>query len=167
MKQLNNIAIKPILIKILIVIAILLLGLLASCITIEKVKSRKFAAEMARFHQEVLANYKAQVAQNSDAYYLTKTGLRQLEINLPDLALISLKHATEIKTDYRDAHLALGIAQFQTGDFTAALTSFQQAEKLDPIYAKTYEFLKITYEKLEDSAGAQKASEKHEYLSRK
>lgn len=160
-------SIKPFFIKLLITIAILLLILLAICIAMETVKSRGITQENAQRHQEILANYTAQVAQKTDAFALTKSGLHQLEINLPDLALISLKHATELNQNYRDAFLALGLAQFKTRDFKGALASFQAAERLDPIYAKTYEFLKITYEKLEDKESAQKAEEKYAFLTKR
>lgn len=163
----RKIEIKPIVIKILIGIGILLLGLLMACLFIQTAHSRKTAELLDDNLKQIEAEYAQKVAQDNDAGKLTKSGLRQLNINLPNLALISLNRATQVQQNYRDGWLALGLAQLKTGDIKAALISFQAAEKLDPINAKTYELLKIAYEKLEDTASAQKASEKYEFLTKR
>lgn len=157
---------KFIIIKILIAIGILLLGLLASMIVFETAYSR-LTAGLSESEKQVEKQIVAQIAQQTDAYKLTKNGLRQLNINLPNLALISLKRATEIEKNYRDAWLALGLAQLKTGDIKTALASFQTAEKLDPINAKTYEFLKIVYEKVGQLESAKVAQEKYEFLTKR
>jgi len=158
---------SPLLKKILIGVGILLLGILATCVVIETARSRKASADSLTAQQNFEAEYAKIVSQKTNAYELVQTGLRQSEINLPAFALISSTRATEIKTDYRDAWLALGLAQFRQSDFPAALTSFQKAEKLDPIYAQTYEFLRFAYEAVEDQASAQKAAEKYAFLTKK
>lgn len=143
----------------------MLLGLLATFIVMERAKSNQEIAEISRLNQEINDKYAQNVSQKTDASALAKNGLRQLNINLPNFALISLKRATDINQNYRDGWLALGLAQFRTNDFKNALASYRAAEKLDPIYAKTYELLKIAYEQIGDAASAAKAEEKYDFLS--
>lgn len=163
----RKIELKPIVVKIIIGVAIFILGLIATCIALQTAHSQRDAKITQEFAAQILDNYKINVSKKIDAYALTKSGLRQLNINLPNLSLISLKRATEIEPNYRDAWLALGLTQLNTGDVKTALISFQTAEKLDPINAKTYELLKIAYGKLEDAGGSQKAEEKWKFLTKK
>lgn len=157
---------RKLLIKILLAFAMLLLGLLATLGFIQTAHSRAEAEKLRAAEAQIIANYKANIDKKTDADALTKTGLRQLNINLPGLALITLKRAVEVQKNYRDAWLALGLAQFKTGDIGGALISFQSAEKLDPINAKTYELLRIAYETVGDASAAAKADEKYKFLSK-
>jgi len=159
--------INPLFTKIIIAIGVVVLIILSIFCVIETAKSRRLTEENAKRHQETIDQYTEDIKQKNDAYILAKTGLRQLNSDLLDFSLISLGRAVELKQDYRDAWLALGSAQFKNNDIRGALASFQKAEKLDPIYAQTYEFLKITYEKLADAASAQKAAEKYAFLTKK
>ncbi len=159
--------VKPIVIKILIGLGILILGLIATLVALDTAKSRRSAVLLEEKARQIEAQFAQSVAKKNNAGELAKSGLRQLNINLPNFALTSLKRATEIQPNYRDGWLALGWVQFKTNDFPAALASFQTAEKLDPINAKTYELLKISYEKLEDAASAGKAAEKYDFLTKK
>lgn len=157
---------KTIFIKILIVIGILLAGLLSSILIGQKVYAQ-MTANLDQGLKQIESEYSQTVAQRTDANALVKAGLHQADANVPDLALISLKRATQLQPNYRDGWLALGLAQLKTNDVKAALVSFQTAEKLDPINPKTYELLKIAYERLEDMAGAKTAQDKFDFLTKK
>jgi len=161
----KTLTINSILIKILTVAGVLLAGFLSSLLVAQKVYSR-MTADINNGLAQIESQYSQELAQETDAEKLVKTGVRQSDVNLPALALISLNRATTIEPNYRDGWLALGLAQFKTGDTKAALDSFQAAEKLDPICAKTYELLKMAYEKLDDPASAQKAQEKWDFLTK-
>lgn len=162
----RKIQLKPLFWKIILLLAILILGLAVVFCYIKIAHSRTdkfFSQNLAKIESD----YAQRISSETDAYTLVKTGQRQMKINLPDLAKISLKRATEISPDYRDAWVLLSSAQLLDNDAQAALASLQTAQKIDPICAKTYELLKIVYENLGNSADAQKMQEKYEYLSKK
>lgn len=153
-------------IKLLFIFGILLFGFGVSLFIYQSVYAQELKSINSE-HEKQLADYKKLIETKTDAYQLTLNGLRYLKKDMPDLALLSLARSTEIDKNYRDGWLALGLAQLESADYKSALSSFQEAEKIDPINAKTYEYLKIAYEKLDQTESAQKAQEKYEYLTRK
>jgi tetratricopeptide (TPR) repeat protein len=55
----------------------------------------------------------------------------------PDLAVAALKRAVEVKPDYTDAWLQLGLAQLNLRDYKGAIASLQQIRRTDGEYAAT------------------------------
>ncbi len=151
--------------KLLIILSILLFGLSLSLVVF-KVTYNNQTKDIKTKNQQILDQYSNNIKTENDAYKLTVAGLHQLDVNLPDLALISLKQATVANPSYRDGWLALGSAQFDTANFNNALISFQTAAKLDPIFPETYRLLQITYNKLGQNDASKLAQTKYELLAK-
>lgn len=153
-------------IKIFLITGVLLIGFGVSVFlyasTLDQ-ETKKIQAE----HAQQMALYKQKIDQQTDVNHLTQFATHLLEINLPDLALINMEKATSLDKNYRDGWLGLGLAQFETKDYKNALSSFQEAEKLDPINPPTYKYLSITYQKLEKTDLAKEAQRKYELLAEK
>lgn len=152
-------------IKLLFIFGLLLFGFGVSVFLYQSTYNQEMKI-IKNSREKQLVDYKKVIDTKTDPYILTVNGTRYLKKNLPDLAIISLERTTQIEKGYRDGWLALGLAQLELADYKSALSSFQEAEKIDPINAKTYEYLEIAYKKLEQSDSAARAQTKYEFLTK-
>ena len=150
--------------KLLFVLAVLLVGITASFLVYSLLCSHWTKETETNQYQKA---YIQNLTQETDVNVLAGRSLKLIKAQQVDWAILTLKKAVEIQPGYRDAWVLLGYIQLLSSDNNSALESLKAAEKLDPINPKTYELLKITYEKLNDQDSAQKAEEKFEYLTKK
>ena len=148
--------------KILLSINILLMGAIASFFIFQKA----LAQESAKLSTPLpLISYADQIKTETDPYKLTVNGLNQLNRQLPDFALMTLGQSVVANKNYRDGWLSLGLAQFETKDYTNALTSFSSAQKLDPIHSQTYQLLAALYRATNQPDLAQTAQNQYDFLA--
>jgi tetratricopeptide (TPR) repeat protein len=152
--------------KILIFVCVILIGAFTSLICYKQTY-QNLTTDLKTKEKLAVFYYEQAINNRTDAYTLTKTGLRQLDTNMPELALISLKRATVAAEDYRDGWLGLGLAQFETGDYINAAESLKVAEALDPINSKTYQLQEATYLKLKQKDLSQTAKTKADFFGKR
>ncbi|MCX6806984.1 MAG: tetratricopeptide repeat protein [Candidatus Berkelbacteria bacterium] len=112
--------------------------------------------EMSQQRQTLLSVLKKDISlENPYAYVLVGAGF--LKMGYGGLAIIELKKATELDSEYRDAYIYLGKAYLQQSDFNKAEESLKKAAEIDPINAETYHLLSKTYQKLKNQDKADKA----------
>jgi tetratricopeptide (TPR) repeat protein len=116
--------------------------------------------------EELKNEYAEEIKTETDINKLLESGARQINVNQADYAIITLEHAAQIEPKARDAWVLMGAAYLKTNDFSKALEVLKKAEEIDPTYAKTYEYLEMTYHELGNTTEAQKAKEKKEYLGK-
>lgn len=63
--------------------------------------------------------------------------LEREQNRMSDLALAALRRAVEVKPDYTDAWLELGLEELNLRDYKGALASLQQIHKIDDLHAAT------------------------------
>jgi len=76
-----------------------------------------------------------------DADVLIERAQIQLKQEKPDQAVVSLKSALRVTPDNYLAHLVLGMAMDQTGDFSGAEREYQEAARLQPLMTKPHVLL--------------------------
>lgn len=117
--------------------------------------------------QKLAAEYARQAEKITDAYTLVSRGVRQINNNNLNLALINLRQAAKLQPAYRDGWLYLALAQMKTDDFSGAIGNLKKAEAIDPINPQIYQYLAIAYSQTNDPSAAQKAQEKYDFLVKK
>ena len=145
---------------------ILLIGLAAS-VLIYNITYTKLTQDLPNYQQKIEAQYAQQISTSTNAYNLTKSGLRQFNANMPTLALISLKQATKTDPNYRDGWISLALVQIELKDYSSAIETLKNAEKIDPIFPKTYELLTLCYTKTNNPDLAKAAQTKFDFLNKK
>lgn len=110
--------------------------------------------------------YQEQINSEQDPYKLCRLGNIFLQSNQNDLALSAFKKATETDPKYRDGWVWRGYTELKTNQPEEALISLKKAEEIDPIHPRTYELLALVYNQTDDSAAAEKATEKYNYLTK-
>lgn len=150
--------------KIWLIIGVLFVGAAVSLICYQVILSRESTVSSLQ-ERALLDQYRRQISTETNAYKLTVSGLRQFDHNLPEMSLITLKRATESDKNYRDAWIALGIAELEVRSATEALDSLKVAQTIDPIHAETYKYMGIAYERLADQEGIKLCQDKQKMLN--
>lgn len=116
------------------------------------------------------AQFREQIAAQTDAYSACKLGINFSKAQNDDLALLAYQKATDLDPNLRDAWVLRGQSELKNnppaGGPDKALESLQKAEEIDPINSRTYELLSIAYSQVGDTDNAKKAQEKYEYLTK-
>ena len=112
------------------------------------------------------ANFKAQIASQTDPYACVKFGLTFSNTDKPELALLSFEKATSLDPNYRDGWVMRGYGELENNQPEKAIESLKKAETIDPINPRTYELLAIAYTQTNETDSAKKAQEKWEYLTK-
>lgn len=153
-------------IKILIATVIIIVGYFGSIALGNYYYSRQ-TKDINAASQKLEVEYAKQAEKITDAYILVSRGVRQINNNNLNLALINLRQATKLEPKYRDGWLYLALAQIKTADFSGAIANLKKAESIDPINPQIYQYLAVAYARTDDPAAAQKAQEKYDFLVKK
>lgn len=90
-------------------------------------------------------------AQAAETLYLSELLSRAMSQNKEyELAIFKLKEVLKTRNDLRDAWILLGFSYLNLGEHYFALTAFQRAYELDPVWPTTPYFLGLTYQELQD-----------------
>jgi len=109
--------------------------------------------------------YKEKIAAETDAAKAGRLGMVFLKTDQNELAYLAFNKATALDANWRDAWVWKGYVELKIDKPKDALASLKNAEKLDPVYAFTYQLLAKTYETLGNKTAAAAANEKLSYLT--
>lgn len=109
--------------------------------------------------------YKVKIAEETDATRAARMGMVFLKTDKDDLAYLAFSKAATLDGNWRDAWIWKGYSELKIDKPQDALTSLKNAEKLDPVYAFTYQLLAQTYELLGNTREADAANQKLGYLT--
>ena len=115
--------------------------------------------------EELKNSFRAEIAEQTDAYGAAKMGTQFAQAQNNDLASLAFQKATDLDPEYRDGWVGRGQAELQNNQPEEALESLKRAEEIDPINPRTYELLAIAYRATDDEEAAKKAEEKWKYLN--
>jgi len=116
--------------------------------------------------REIKAQYQQQITTEADPYELCRLGVSFSVAQDDHLALAAFTKSTQMDPNYRDAWVWKGYTELKMGNPSQALVSLKKAEKIDPIYPLTYQLLVIAYQQNGDTAAAEAAQKKLDYLGK-
>lgn len=97
---------------------------------------------------------------------LTLVGSRLLQAGQADEALAALSEATTRDQHYRDSFLWLGYGYLKNNNFELSRRALEQAGKIDPVFAPTWQLLAETYQGLGDKVKAEAAANQSKILNK-
>lgn len=116
--------------------------------------------------EKINAQYRAQITQSTDPQKTARLGMVFLKTDNLDLAELAFSRTTALDPNWRDGWIWRGYTELALEKPQEALESLKAAEKLDPVYAFTYQLLDKAYTGLGNSSEAQHAREKMTALNK-